>query len=105
MEFSRKTNARDLSLLHSFPLFTSNVLFLKKASEFYVETDLGNDDQVTPKLGTFRHAGVEDEPLSHLQTRHDHSSERRTHQEHFEDEKNLYHVPTTHDIMNSILSS
>ncbi|KAH0914353.1 hypothetical protein HID58_028799 [Brassica napus] len=33
-----------------------------KPSEFY-ETDSGNDDQVTPKLGTFRHAVVEDEPL------------------------------------------
>ena len=38
-------------------------MFLKKPSEFYVETDSGNDDQVTPKLGTFRHAVVEDEPL------------------------------------------
>lgn len=63
MEFSRKANATDLSLLHSYPPFTSTALFLMKGSEFYVSPDSGNDDPVTPRLGTFRHVVVQDESL------------------------------------------
>ncbi|KAL0672466.1 hypothetical protein Bca4012_000446 [Brassica carinata] len=34
-----------------------------KGSEFYVSPDSGNDDPVTPRLGTFRHVVVQDESL------------------------------------------
>ncbi|WZZ48016.1 hypothetical protein YC2023_048123 [Brassica napus] len=59
----RFSNATDLSLLHSYPPFTSTALFLMKGSEFYVSPDSGNHDPVTPRLGTFRHVVVQDESL------------------------------------------
>ncbi|WZY92274.1 hypothetical protein YC2023_064603 [Brassica napus] len=34
-----------------------------KVSEFYVSPDSGNDDPVTPRLGTFIHVVVQDESL------------------------------------------